>query len=111
MDMKLDRAKLKALRESRAWSQTHLADASGISLRTIQRIEKSGVASPESVKSLCATLGIQVGDLSISTPQQSENAPSPSGLARLKITRRDKIATLVTTIIAFAIAYLWSSNS
>lgn len=34
--MKLDNAKLKKLRESNAWSQAHLAEASGISMRTIQ---------------------------------------------------------------------------
>ena len=41
MDMKVDSQKLIQLRNARAWSQQHLADVSGLSLRTIQRIEKT----------------------------------------------------------------------
>jgi DNA-binding XRE family transcriptional regulator len=35
MEMQLDVQKLKKLRESKSWSQSHLAEVSGISLRTI----------------------------------------------------------------------------
>ncbi|MCG7649738.1 helix-turn-helix transcriptional regulator [Alteromonas sp. MmMcT2-5] len=45
MDMKVDSQKLIQLRNARAWSQQHLADVSGLSLRTIQRIEKTQSAS------------------------------------------------------------------
>ncbi|ASD67128.1 helix-turn-helix transcriptional regulator [Pseudoalteromonas piscicida] len=106
MEMKLDKAKLKQLRESKAWSQSHLAEVSGISLRTIQRIEKSGVASPESVKSICATFGIQIGDLSVGEEHQKEIVPSFSGLMRYKISNMDKKATLISFSIAFVIAFI-----
>ncbi|WP_244898527.1 helix-turn-helix transcriptional regulator, partial [Pseudoalteromonas ulvae] len=56
--MQLNVKKLKQLRESKAWSQSQLADVAGISLRTVQRIEKSGVASPESVMSICSAYDI-----------------------------------------------------
>jgi len=39
--MELNKDKLKHLRESKAWSQSHLAEVAGLSLRTIQRIEKT----------------------------------------------------------------------
>lgn len=52
MEMQLNIQKLKQLRESKAWSQSQLADVAGISLRTVQRIEKSGIALPESVMSI-----------------------------------------------------------
>jgi DNA-binding XRE family transcriptional regulator len=48
MKMELNKETLKSQRETRAWSQTQLADVSGLSLRTIQRIEKTGIASQES---------------------------------------------------------------
>ena len=38
MDMQLSTEKLKQLREHRAWSQSHLADVAGVSLRTVQRV-------------------------------------------------------------------------
>jgi len=39
-------------RKSKIWSQQHLADVAGVSLRTIQRIEKTGVTSAESLKAI-----------------------------------------------------------
>jgi len=106
MEMKLDKAKLKQLRESKAWSQSHLAEISGLSLRTIQRIEKSGIASPESVKSICATFGIQIDELSVVEEHQKGLVPSFSGLIRYKISSMDKKATLISFSIAFIIAFI-----
>ena len=42
MDMKVDSSYIKRERERRAWSQEHLAEVTGLGLRTIQRIEKTG---------------------------------------------------------------------
>jgi len=108
MDMKLDQAKLKALREAKAWSQSHLAEASGISLRTIQRIEKSGAASPESVQSLCATFSIQVDDLCALDRRHEGSIPTAAGLLKQGISSLDIKATLVAAAIAFTIALIWS---
>jgi len=106
MEMKLDKAKLKQLRESKAWSQSYFAEISGLSLRTIQRIEKSGIASPESVKSICATFGIQINELSVVNEHQKELAPSFSGLIKYKISSMDKKATLISFSIAFVISFI-----
>ena len=53
MDMKVDSQKLIQLRNARAWSQQHLADVS-LSLRTIQRIEKTQSASHDSIGALAS---------------------------------------------------------
>lgn len=45
MEMKVRSAFIIAERERRAWSQQHLADAAGLALRTIQRIESGGSAT------------------------------------------------------------------
>jgi DNA-binding XRE family transcriptional regulator len=58
MEMDLDKEILKSQRDRRAWSQTQLAEVSGLSLRTIQRIEKTGVASQESTKSLAVSMSV-----------------------------------------------------
>ena len=54
--MKIDGQKVKDERAGRGWSQQHLADASGLSLRTVQRVENLGVASSETLLALQATL-------------------------------------------------------
>jgi transcriptional regulator with XRE-family HTH domain len=65
MDMKVDCSLIKAERERRAWSQEHLAEVTGLGLRTIQRIEKTGIASYESARSLAAVFEIDVGALRV----------------------------------------------
>jgi len=54
---------LKRLREGRHWSQEQLAQFSGLSVRTIQRIEGGHKASLESLKSLAAALEADVSTL------------------------------------------------
>jgi len=63
MEMQVNIDVIKTQRSNRAWSQTQLAEVSGLSLRTIQRIEKTGVASLESVKSLASVFEIDVKDI------------------------------------------------
>ena len=65
MDMRVDPKRIRAERERRAWSQEHLATVSGLGLRTIQRIEKTGAASFESVRALAAVLEISVAELRV----------------------------------------------
>jgi len=69
MKMLLDKQKLITERQQRAWSQTQLADVSGLSLRTIQRIEKNGKASLESVKALASVYSLNITDLRIVNAQ------------------------------------------
>jgi transcriptional regulator with XRE-family HTH domain len=63
MDMKIDAALIKKLRDERAWSQEHLAAVSGLSLRTIQRVEADGNAAPETRLALAAAFAIDVAQL------------------------------------------------
>ena len=60
--MLLDKHRLITERQQRAWSQTQLAEVSGLSLWTIQRIEKSGKASLESAKALASVYYLQITD-------------------------------------------------
>ena len=63
MDVQVDSDLIRSERERRAWSQEHLAGAAGIGVRTIQRIEATGVASYESVRAMSAALEIPVNTL------------------------------------------------
>jgi transcriptional regulator with XRE-family HTH domain len=53
---------LKA-RKQKSWSQEELAIASGLNLRTIQRIEGEASASLESKKALASALDLDIRDL------------------------------------------------
>jgi transcriptional regulator with XRE-family HTH domain len=53
---------LKEMRLQRHWSQDQLAEMSGLSIRTIQRIENGENAGFESIKSLAAVFEIDIID-------------------------------------------------
>ncbi|MBL1214555.1 MAG: helix-turn-helix transcriptional regulator [Ignavibacteriae bacterium] len=53
-------SEIKKLRLSKSWSQQQLADISGLSLRTIQRIEKDGKCSHESLLTLASIFELDV---------------------------------------------------
>lgn len=54
---------VRILRESRGWTQQHLADASGLSLRTVQRVEAGEVApSRETLLALSGTFGVRISE-------------------------------------------------
>ncbi|MGE0458783.1 MAG: helix-turn-helix transcriptional regulator [Bauldia sp.] len=61
--MKLNVELLLKLRSERSWSQDELAAASGLNLRTVQRIEKDGAGSLQSKKALAAAFDIDPRDL------------------------------------------------
>ena len=56
---------VKELRQERGWSQEQLADISGLSLRTVQRIEASNKAGNESRRCLAVAFDIDVSALEL----------------------------------------------
>lgn len=61
---------VRKLRLQKAWSQEQLAQMSGLSVRTIQRIERGQACGLESIKSLAAVFQVPVSDL---TQQETES--------------------------------------
>lgn len=55
--------KIKALRQERAWTQVQLAEITRLSLRTIQRVEKTGCCSAESLLALSAAFDLEIQTL------------------------------------------------
>jgi transcriptional regulator with XRE-family HTH domain len=64
--------RIRSLREARSWTQAHLADAAGVSLRTIQRLETVHSCSPETLLALAATLEVDIRTLT-----EGRSAPRP----------------------------------
>ena len=54
---------VRKLRLEKGWSQEQLAEISGLSVRTIQRIERGQNPSLESLKSLAAVFEVEIIDL------------------------------------------------
>jgi transcriptional regulator with XRE-family HTH domain len=50
-------------RQRRAWSQDHLAKAAGLSLRTVQRVERGAPCSGETIQALAGALGLEMSQL------------------------------------------------
>lgn len=65
MEQMIDKDLILKLRKERSWSQDHLASVSGLSLRTIQRIENEGSCSFESKKALAVVFEIKAGNLDL----------------------------------------------
>lgn len=61
--MKINAELILQLRKSKSWSQEELAIATGLNVRTIQRIEREQTASLQSRKAIAATFDIAVEDL------------------------------------------------
>ncbi len=92
-------AKVRAAREARAWTQEKLAEVSGVSVRTVQRVEANSIASFDTVHRLRAALGLRSEELL---------KPAPGGDAKLEFTFLPRLdtGTAVTAIIDGAEAYL-----
>lgn len=67
---------VQKLRLQRGWSQQQLAELSGLSVRTIQRIENGQTASVETLKSLASVFEIDFSTLS-SEPDMPNPTPDP----------------------------------
>ena len=73
---------IKSLRTKNHYSQEQLAQMSGLSLRTIQRVESGQSASLETLKSLAAVFEIDVdrlkGDITVIDKKSEEWALAPA---------------------------------
>ena len=75
--MAVSREKIRALREAKAWSQAHLAEAAGLSLRTVQRVEAEGSASAETRMAIAGALAVSVDDLNPAPAAPPAVEPAP----------------------------------
>jgi len=67
---------IRKLRLDKGWSQEQLAEISGVSTRTIQRIERGKTASLESLKCLAAVFETEITNLREDTPMTTPPNPT-----------------------------------
>jgi transcriptional regulator with XRE-family HTH domain len=82
---------IQKLRLQHGWSQQQLADLSGISVRTIQRIERGQPASVESMKSLAAVFEI---DFSLLNSESDMNSTLSQGISKEEILALEHVRKL-----------------
>jgi transcriptional regulator with XRE-family HTH domain len=73
--MKINGEAVRTLRERKSWSQEHLANASGLSVRTVQRVEVEHIASAETRLALAAALDVPVAELVPAPPPTDATVP------------------------------------
>jgi transcriptional regulator with XRE-family HTH domain len=77
MAKNMDRAKfVRKAREERAWPQRQLAEAAKLNLRTIQRLEKDGSASFETLMAVAGAFDVNVKELNPTSRGAQNSNPS-----------------------------------
>lgn len=74
---------IQKMRLNRGWSQQQLADASGLSARTIQRIEAGHPASTESLKSIAAVFEVNFLTLNMESDMDTATPGTQDILERM----------------------------
>lgn len=95
MAKNVKRAKfVKKAREERAWTQTRLAEIAGVTLRTIQRLEKDGAANFETLMGVASAFEIDVKELNPASGQK-EIAPQRKVHLMPRLTSGKSLADVV----------------
>jgi len=108
-EVKMNPAGVKKLRESKSWTQEHLATAAGVSLRTIQRMEADGSASAESRLAVAAALGVPVENIHLALNVSKSFVPAE--LRSITTGTRWGYAGLLAGTLASAAGILSGSSS
>jgi transcriptional regulator with XRE-family HTH domain len=101
---------IQKLRLQRGWSQEQLAEVTGLSVRTIQRIERGQTPSAESLKALAAVLEVNFGALreahmtSPATPAATPSVnPDVSADEALALARVRKIKAFYMHVVQYVL--------
>ena len=100
---------IKKMRLDRHWSQDQLAEMSGLSIRTIQRIENGENAGLESLKSLAAVFEINIAD-SDKKEEVEQIRKEEAYILNLKGLYKLLAIAILSLVVPFIIAVNDSSN-
>jgi transcriptional regulator with XRE-family HTH domain len=99
--MNISSNRIRHLRHERGWSQEQLALASGLSLRTIQRVETEERASRETRVCLAATFGVALTEL-LDVADIEVDAQPKLSVRRYKIALAAAVVAVAPTLLGFA---------
>ena len=93
--------KVKILRIEKSWSQAQLAEISGLSLRTIQRLENTGTCSKETLLAIASSFDIDIKELTKFLTNETKEFNFFERF--VNITRLNKLSPKKVGIISFII--------
>ena len=105
--------KIKQLRKERAWSQAQLADVASLSIRTIQRAEKLGSCSYETLLAIASAFDIDVRKLTSLSATITKKPSNEIILFGIKIQTKwlsSRKSFLLGIIIMFPAVYFLAAN-
>jgi transcriptional regulator with XRE-family HTH domain len=106
MAKNMSRAKfVKKSREERAWPQRQLAEAANLHLRTIQRLEKDGSASFETLMAVAGALDIDVKELNPTSTAQTKPASQKKLFHLPRITSGKDLFTIIGNTELYEISH------
>jgi len=98
---------IKKLRLSRGWSQEQLAQFSGLSVRTIQRIERGHNAGLESLKCISAAFNVDIIELQNKNLSEDEHFLGSTPI--LPVISVNDTAQFYAEKLGFEIEILWNN--
>ncbi|WP_417512896.1 2TM domain-containing protein [Minwuia sp.] len=98
---------VRKLRLDKGWSQETLAEVSGLSVRTVQRVERGGQASLETLNALASVLETDVKTLSGENSMTAEKAMTDEEADALEYVREIKGFYFHLMSYVFVIALLF----
>lgn len=101
MELMINADIIKDLRLQKSWTQDQLASAAGLSLRTIQRVEKEGVCSLETNQALAAVFDLDQNTLRVNSAAQKLDAAH----------RRGRLCGMIGNTVGLICAYVAISYS
>lgn len=104
---------VRKLRLQRGWSQEQLAQLSGLSVRTIQRIERGQTAGLESLKSIAAVLEVDLVTLTENGAEKMDKAVSVEEQRAIEYVRDIKgfYSHLVSYVLVMALLVVINLSS
>jgi len=105
MEVFINRDLVKETRQANNWTQQHLAQLCNLSLRTIQRIEKTGVASSESLASLSSSLELPINNLRVESPPSSQDTTKIESVTNPEKANQLDVTSLTALILITALAF------
>ncbi|MCY6382948.1 2TM domain-containing protein [Hoeflea prorocentri] len=107
---------IRKLRFDRGWSQETLAELSGLSVRTVQRIERGGTASLETLGALAAAFEMDIAELTTEMDMYNKQGSSEEEREAMEYVRDIKgfyshLALYVTATAAMGITNLFIGSA
>lgn len=94
---------IQKMRLKRGWSQQQLADASGLSARTIQRIEAGHSGSVETLKSIAAVFEVDFSIFTAETAMNEESISTQTFEERIAFKRAERVRDFYLHLVMYLV--------